>query len=240
MATPRSFSTLILARAKNSAAIAEMNGWRESDLFAVAESSLLSLLQNEFGGTWQNCVIESLRCADGSPHFIAEIEGKKAAVYVLCISSAESYASLTSSQFEWLETNKPASAWVLPCVVQHLRADYARCVAERAYPIYSDGQWSAEFEMRQFLPAAQRPAHWLGGGGALKLHNIVRETVNGGTPIYPYVEGLAHHRHFTSRYAGAQLRGRRVSSIVGFGGKCCRWRGAGKTGRFLFCRQPGQ
>lgn len=195
MATPRSFSTLILARAKNSAAIAEMNGWRESDLFAVAESSLLSLLQNEFGGTWQNCVIESLRCADGSPHFIAEIEGKTAAVYVLCISSAESYASLTPSQFEWLETNKPASAWVLPCVVQHLRADYARCVAERAYPIYSDGQWSAEFEMRQFLPAAQRPAHWLGGGGALKLHNIVRETVNGGTPIYPYVEGLVHHRH---------------------------------------------
>ena len=58
--TQRSFATHILARAKSPAAIAEMNGWREPDLFAAAESSLLSLVESVFGGAWHNGVIDSL------------------------------------------------------------------------------------------------------------------------------------------------------------------------------------
>lgn len=192
---PRSFATHILARAKTPAAVAEMNGWREPDLFAVAESSLQSLLVSEFGGAWQNGVIDSLRLADGSPHFSAVLEGEQMAVYVLCLSSAESVAALTSVQYEWIDSHKEVTAWVIPCVVQHLRPDYARCVAEHAYPVYQRGEWNAAADMRQFLPTAHRPVHWLGGGGMLKLHNLVRETVNNGSPIFPYVEGLAHNRH---------------------------------------------
>ena len=193
--TQRSFATQILARAKTPAAIAEMNGWREPDLFAAAESSLLSLVESVFGGTWQNGVIDSLRLADGSPHFSGMLDGEQTAVYILCISSAESAASLTTTQYEWIDAHKEVTAWVIPCVVQHLKSDYSRCVAERAYPVFSGGQWADAPEIRQFLPAAQRPVHWLGGSGILKQHNLVRETVNNGSPIFPYVEGLAHNRH---------------------------------------------
>ena len=117
--TQRSFATQILARAKTPAAIAEMNGWREPDLFAAAESSLLSLVESVFGGTWQNGVIDSLRLSDGSPHFSGMLDGEQTAVYILCISSAESAASLTTTQYEWIDAHKEVTAWVIPCVVQH-------------------------------------------------------------------------------------------------------------------------
>ena len=191
----RRFSPFILARAKTPAAIAEMNGWRESDLFAAAESALQSLLEAEVGGSWENRVIEALRRADGSPHFVSTQEGEPVALYVLCISSSESPGSLTAAQYAWAESHPEYGVWVLPCVVQHLRADYARCVVESLHLLYSRGKWDAEPIQRQFLPLAQRPPHWLGGAGELKLHRLVRECVHAGTQIFPYVEGLAGNRH---------------------------------------------
>ena len=129
----------VLVRATNSADVAELSEWKVSDLMSVAESGVETHLHAAFGASLHNRYIDALRAADGSPHFTDKVGAASIAVYVLCVSSVSSTASLSSLQYAWAEDNPSAEVYVLPCVVQHLRSDYARCVAERPVALRKQG-----------------------------------------------------------------------------------------------------
>lgn len=191
----RNITPKILARAASAQDVAEMSAWKESDVLALAESALAAVVAEHASGTVCNRVIDALRAADGSPHYTAEHHDTQVAVYVLCLSSPASHAALSLQQVSWAESHPAADVWVLPCVVQHLRADAARCVVDSIYTVRTRGRWGADAAVRQFLPAADRTPHYLGGAALLKEHNLVREVANAGTRIYPYIAGVATHRH---------------------------------------------
>lgn len=188
----------VLVRADSAADVAEMRRWKESDLFSVAESGLEAVIAQAYGSSVRNRIIESLRLADGSPHFLVYNGNAQIAIYVLCISSIASEGALSAVQYAWAETHSTVDIIVLPCVVQCLKKDLARCVAEGLYAVRSAGHWSPEPKARQFLPSIHRDAHYCGGASLLKMHNAVREVANGGTRIYPYVAGVAGHQHMPS------------------------------------------
>lgn len=191
--SPRKFSTRILARATEAADVAELCSWQISDLFATVEDALTELLVSCGLQGVRSDFIDALRKGEGAPHLTAEEDGVPVAVYVLCISSVNAPATLSLKQYEWVEAHPGAIVYVLPCVVQRVRADYARCVVDTLYPVRVCGKWSAEAESRQFLPESRGYTTFLGGGGMLKMHTLVREVANSGQRIYPYVEGLAHN-----------------------------------------------
>lgn len=188
------FSTKVLARATSVADVAEMRGWQESDLFSIAETGVESVVASLYRGEVKNLVIDSLRLADGSPHFMVKAGGRMLAVYVLCIASWSSEGALTPKQYAWAEAHAAVEIVVLPCVVQQLQHDRARCVAENAYVLRKQGRWLHEADTLQFLPRPHREHSFVGGAALLKMHNCVREVANGGMRIYPYVAGLAGHQ----------------------------------------------
>lgn len=196
-------SPKVLARAASVDDVAELSVWKESDVLAIAESALAAVVAEASSASVCNRVIDSLRAADGSPQYTTEVQGAQVAVYVLMVSSPASPASLTAKQQAWAEAHPAADVWVLPCVVQHLKKDHARCVVDSVYVLRSRGHWSSTPENRQFMPASQRAAHFLGGAAILKEHNTVREVANGGTRIYPYIAGVASHRNLPQ---GHELR----------------------------------
>ena len=188
----------VLARATNSADVAELSEWKVSDLMSVAESGVETHLHAAFGASLHNRYIDALRAADGSPHFTDKVGAASIAVYVLCVSSVSSTASLSSLQYAWAEDNPSAEVYVLPCVVQHLRSDYARCVAERPVALRKQGAWQTNTAARQYLPLPHTSPHWLGSAHELKWHTLIREVANNGTRIYPYIEGVAQYRDLPS------------------------------------------
>lgn len=193
--SPSNVSQRILARASSVDEVVEMSSWVEADLFAAAESALESQVQEAARGLVHNRIIEAMRAADGSPHFTAEVQQNVVAIYVLCVSSPASVATLSAQQYAWAEAHPAARVWVLPCVVQHVRADVARIVADSVYEVRSLGHWATESRERQFLPPPHGLTHYLGGAALLKEHNLVREVANNGNRIYPYIEGVANYRH---------------------------------------------
>lgn len=185
----------VLARAATVSDVAELNAWQDSDLMALAEADITAYVKQFCpGATIRNRYIDSKRTADGSPHFTADDAQGSTALYVLCISSPDSVAALTSAQYAWAESHPASDVVVIPCVVQHLRADYARCTAMPPILVRRSGLWQQDEECTQFLPLPHRSSRWLGGAYLLKWHNLVREVANGGVRIYPYIEGLVTHR----------------------------------------------
>ena len=69
-------SPRILARASSVEDVAEMSAWKESDVFSIAEADLVELLAEVAQESVHNRIIESMRAADGSPHFTIELKGK--------------------------------------------------------------------------------------------------------------------------------------------------------------------
>ncbi len=193
-------SPKVLARAASAADVAEMSAWKESDVLAIAESALAAFVAEASAATVCNCVIDSLRAADGSPHYTTELNGARVAVYVLMLSSPASSASLTSKQLAWAEAHPESDVWAVPCVVQHLKKELARCVVDSVYVLRARGRWSSTPETRQFMPTSQRVPHCLGGAAILKEHHLVREVANSGTRIYPYIAGVASHRHLPQNH----------------------------------------
>lgn len=189
----RKFSTRILARATEAADVSELCSWQLSDLFAAVEGELAEVLSSCGLSAVRSDVIESLRLGDGSPHFRAEEDGEPVAVYVLCVSSVNAQACLNHQQYEWVEAHPGAIVYIMPCVVQRVRPDYARCVVDALYAARAHGKWATDAATCQFLPEKHGCSSFMGGGGLLKMHTLVRETANSGTRIYPYVEGLAHN-----------------------------------------------
>lgn len=189
----RKFSACVLARATEAADVAELCSWQVSDLFATVEDSLLELLTSCGLQGVRSDFIDAVRKGEGAPHLTAEEDGVPVAVYVLCVSSVNAPATLSLKQYEWVEAHPGAIVYVLPCVVQRVRADYARCVADSLYAVRVRGKWATDAETCQFLPEQHGYSTFLGGGGLLKMHTLVRETANSGTRIYPYVDGLAHN-----------------------------------------------
>ena len=189
----RKFTPQILARATGAADVAELCSWQLSDLFAAVEDRLLSLVGSLGFSSVRSELIESMRRGDGSPHICAEEDGSPVGVYVLCISSVQATAALSRLQYDWVCAHPGAHVFVLPCVVQRVSATSARCVTEKLSVLRAGGKWAAAEETRQFLPPGIAPACFLGSGGLLKKHTLVREVVNAGIRIYPYVEGLAHN-----------------------------------------------
>ncbi len=196
-------SPRVLARATTVPAVAEMSNWQESDLFAAAKQIPAQLIAADIAGKMTDNVIESLRLADGSPHFMVQKGRKKTGVYVLCISSVASAGALSPRQYEWALAHADTDICVLPCVVQHLRADAARCVAEPVCTLRTDGKWSTEAPVPQFLPEPHRAACFWGGAATLKERNLIREVANAGMQIYPYIAGVATHKHMPQ---GSSLR----------------------------------
>ncbi|MBR3944193.1 MAG: hypothetical protein IKK15_03760, partial [Akkermansia sp.] len=70
-------SPRVLARATTVSAGAEMSNWQESDLFAAAKQIPAQLVAEDFAGKITDNVIDSLRLADGSPHFLVQKGRKK-------------------------------------------------------------------------------------------------------------------------------------------------------------------
>lgn len=196
-------SPRVLARATTVSTVAEMSNWQESDLFAAAKQIPARLVAEDFAGKITDNVIDSLRLADGSPHFLVQKGRKKTGVYVLCISSVAAAGALSPRQYDWATAHAETDICVLPCVVQHLKADAARCVAEPICALRIDGKWCADALAPQFLPEPQRAACFWGGAASLKERNLIREVANGGTPIYPYIAGVATHKHMPQ---GSSLR----------------------------------
>lgn len=186
---------VILARASSVEDVAEMSAWKESDVFSIAEADLVALLAEVAQEPVHNRIIESMRVADGSPHFTIELKGKVVGAYVLCISSLASVGSLTEKQYAWAEAHPAADIWVVPCVVQHIRADVARAVVDSVYALRERGRWCSEDFARQFLPRPHGLSHYLNGAALLKEHTLVREVANVGTRIYPYVAGVADYKY---------------------------------------------
>lgn len=195
-------SPSVLARATSSADVAELSEWKVPDLMAVAESGVESHLRAAFGASVRNRYIDAMRAADGSPHFTAELAGAPVAVYVLCVASVSSAAALSSLQYAWAEAHPAADILVLPCVVQHLRPDYARCVAEPPVALRTRGAWQSGAVVQQFLPPTHSAPHWLGEAHEIKWHTLIREVANNGTRIYPYIQGVAQYRDLP---AGARI-----------------------------------
>ncbi len=196
-------SPRVLARATTVSAVTEMSCWQESDLFAAAKQIPAQLIGEDIAGKITDNVIESLRLADGSPHFVVQKGRKKTGVYVLCISSVASFGALSPRQYDWATTHADIDICVLPCVVQHLRVDAARCVAEQICTLRADGKWSADALAAQFLPEPHCSSSFFGGASALKARNLTREVANGGMQIYPYIAGVATHKHMPQ---GSSLR----------------------------------
>ena len=186
---------VILARASSVEDVAEMSAWKEPDIFSIAEADLAALLAELAQEPVHNRIIESMRAADGSPHFTIELKGKVVGAYVLCISSLASVGCLTEKQYAWAEAHPAADIWVVPCAVQHIRADVARAVVDAVYALRERGRWCTEDVARQFLPRPHGLSHYLNGAALLKEHTLVREIANAGTRIYPYVAGVADYKH---------------------------------------------
>ena len=190
------FDNRVLARARNEASVAAMSTWGVAELFAALSTPLHGMLAEVArSGVWNNRFTDAVKYADGSPHFVYRAFGKETALYVVCISSPKSEAALSAAQYAWAEQHPEADVWLLPCVVQHLRPDFARMVADRFVVLRTNGQWSQDADARQFLPVHARLPHWLGSAGVLKMRNIVRELANNGLQIYPYISGVAHSKH---------------------------------------------
>ncbi len=198
------FNNRVLARARNAASAAEMSTWGVAELFAALSTALLGMLSEVArSGVWNNRFADAMQQADGSPHFVYRAFGKETALYVVCISSPGADAALSMAQYSWAEQHPQQDIWLLPCVVQHLRQDFARIAADRFVVLRTGGAWSQDEDTRQFLPATIRPPHWLGSAARLKLRNTVREIANNGVQIYPYIAGVAHSKHLPQ---GVELR----------------------------------
>lgn len=198
------FNNRVLARARNAASVAEIRTWGVAELFAALSTSLHGMLSEVVrSGVWNNRFADAMQQSDGSPHFVYRNFGKETALYVVCISSPGADAALSKVQYSWAEQHPQQDIWLLPCVVQHLRQDYARIAADRFVILRADGTWSQDDDARQFLPTAMRTPHWLGSAALLKLRNMVREVANNGLQIYPYIAGVAHSKHLP---LGVELR----------------------------------
>ncbi len=198
------FNNRVLARARHAASAEEMSRWGVAELFAALSTGLLGMLSEVArSGVWNNRFADAMQQADGSPHFVYRAFGKETALYVVCISSPGAEAALSMAQYSWAEQHPQQDVWLLPCVVQRLRQDFARLVADRFVVLRTAGAWSQDEESRSFLPASMRPPHWLGSAARLKLRNMVRELANNGLQIYPYIAGVAHSKHLPQ---GVELR----------------------------------
>jgi len=192
----KSFDAVVLARAKGEAEVAEMRRWRVTDLFAAAEKGLEALPGLMGLRHVRNRIIDSLREGQGAPCFLAEGEnGEPAGIYVLCISNPASYGALTQQQFDWCRRHEGLAIYAFPCVVQQLAEDYARCVAQEPVCLRNTVGWQDAAEgSRSLLPPNAEGLRTyesaLGTAAPLKRLNLLRETVNRGSALYPSIDGL--------------------------------------------------
>lgn len=190
------FDTVVLARARGGAEVAEMRRWRVTDLFAAAEKGVEALPGLAGLRHVRNRIIDSLREGQGAPCFLAEGEnGESVGIYVLCISNPASYGALTQQQFDWCRRHEGLAIYALPCAVQQLAEDYARCVAQAPICLRNAAGWQdAAEESRSLLPPhveGLRPYEAaLGTAAPLKRLNLLREAVNRGSALYPRIDGL--------------------------------------------------
>ncbi|MBQ2380657.1 MAG: hypothetical protein II295_09755 [Akkermansia sp.] len=141
------------------------------------------------------------------PHFTVAVGDVPADVYVLSVAGPASAAALTAEQCRYCEQRKGRATYVLPCVVQHLKEDVARCVALPPVELRRADAWHQEPETLQYIPLSYSRAAgvpmpcsaWL-----LKKRTLLREVANHGTQLYPMVRRFAHAGHMPE---GMEIRG---------------------------------
>lgn len=141
------------------------------------------------------------------PHFCAEIAGEAVDVYVVSICNMAAPAALSAAQYRYCEQQEGRVVCVLPCLVQRVRADKARCVALPLTVVRRKGIWAVEPEAVQYLPVAHRAAVGMDipcAAWYLKRRNLVQEVANHGQRLYPLVKKFAHAGHLAS---GMEIRG---------------------------------
>lgn len=192
----------ILSRAENEQAAAQMASRSADILLAESEKPLEAHLRA--------CRFRHVRRLTGeraAPHFSAALNGEKVEVYILSVCNMAAAAALTPEQFRLCDCTQAANVYVVPCVVQRLSAERARCVAMPPVCVCRNGAWGGSAEALQYLPVACRlgtPAEMPCSAWLLKRFNLAREVANHGMPLYPVVQGLAHAGHVA---AGVEIKG---------------------------------
>lgn len=142
-----------------------------------------------------------------APHFTAALNGEKVEVYILSVCNMAAAAALTPEQLRLCDATQAANVYVVPCVVQLLSAERARCVAMPPVCVCRNGAWGGSTEALQYLPVACRlgtSAEMPCSAWLLKRFNLAREVANHGMTLYPVVQGLAHAGHVS---AGMEIKG---------------------------------
>lgn len=190
--------TTVLCRVQGGAETAHLERRRADSLLAAYETELVEHLRR-CGMKHVRRIVPAAPCdAASSPHFSAETEHRKAVFYVLSVSPVAKDAALTAAQSRYCENSQEADVYVLPCVVQHVRADVARCVAVAPVLLRQNGNWLLTPEVLQYLPLQKAYAAgipmpcpaWL-----LRKSTMLREVANHGTRLYPGIAGFAHAKH---------------------------------------------
>lgn len=204
--------TTILSRVEGSAAVAALSNRNTGALLAEAEEMLGEHLRR-CGLRHVRRMVELSRAEMlCQPHFTARAGDVPVDVYVLSIGNMDSPSGLSDEQCRYCEQQQGRAVYALPCLVQRLRNEVARCAALPLVELRRDGNWHRTAEVLQYLPlryahAAEIPmpcSAWL-----LKKNNALREVANNGTRLYPLVERFAHAGHLP---AETEIRGSATQS----------------------------
>lgn len=188
----------VISRAEGAAAVKELSSRSTAALLADSETALYEHLKACRLRHVRRMVEVSREEKLILPHFTVFVDDTPADVYVLSVANPDSPAGLTSEQCRYCEQRKGRATYVLPCIVQHLRENVARCVALPPVQLRLADSWLATAEVLQYLPltysrevgVSMPCSAWI-----LKKSNLLREVANNGMRLYPVVSRFAHAGH---------------------------------------------